>query len=213
MFDVSAVFTSYAGALPYRFLAMIVVMAVAGWGFPFFIRLLGDPGPKYDGRETMNPLRHLDWGGLLAGGIFRIGWVKPFNVRPEQMRGGVFGIVVAVLGTVLLVLLFAVLLNALAPMLLGALGGSLRGQYLVRSARTMSEMSVWLAVVNLIPLPPFLAGHVWSALWPMGWKWLSLRFWLPSLILLIAVASGLLTEWLMPLVNALREAMGLWIES
>ena len=44
---------------------------------------LGDPTAKRAGRLTLNPLRHIDIGGLLMMALFRFGWAKPV---PVDMR-------------------------------------------------------------------------------------------------------------------------------
>ena len=44
---------------------------------------LGDPTAKRAGRLTLNPLRHVDIGGLLMMALFRFGWAKPV---PVDMR-------------------------------------------------------------------------------------------------------------------------------
>ena len=41
---------------------------------------LGDPTAKRAGRLTLNPLRHVDIGGLLMMALFRFGWAKPVPV-------------------------------------------------------------------------------------------------------------------------------------
>ncbi len=50
-----------------RLLAMVFVAAVHGVAVAGAAVAMGDPGPRYDGRLTPNPLRHLDMLGTLAG--------------------------------------------------------------------------------------------------------------------------------------------------
>lgn len=209
MFDLAAIFSTHAHDLPFRLLSMAVVMAVAGWTFAVLMRLLGDPGPTYDGRRTLNPLSHLDWGGLFAGTIFRFGWIRPFGLRPAPPGRAWPRIALAVAGTVAVLLLLAVLLDRIAPLFLGIWDGSLRSRIPMRIANTTAEMAVWIALVNLIPLPPFLAGHIWAALWPRGWDGMMRRFWLVSLVALVIVASGLPSQWLTPVAGAARRMLGI----
>src|SRR3989344_7445171 len=58
---------------------------------------LGDPTAKYEGRLTLNPIKHLELFGsiilptisyLFAGFIF--GWAKPVPYNPHNLRPGRF---------------------------------------------------------------------------------------------------------------------------
>jgi Zn-dependent protease len=56
-----------------------------------FADLAGDPTPRYFGRVTLNPLRHLDPIGSIMIVVsslsgFGIGWGKPCPVNPSKMR-------------------------------------------------------------------------------------------------------------------------------
>ena len=48
-----------------RAIATIVVLALMGFCVAGFARLLGDRGPAYDGKLTLNPFVHMDIFGLL----------------------------------------------------------------------------------------------------------------------------------------------------
>ena len=47
---------------------------------------LGDPTAKRAGRLTLNPLRHVDIGGLLMMALFRFGWAKPVPVDMRNFK-------------------------------------------------------------------------------------------------------------------------------
>ena len=116
---------------------------------------LGDDTPLREGRVTLNPLAHVDWLGTtilpallsLFGGGF-IGWGKPVNSNPAKLRGGWNGMaLVALAGPAsnivfaIILALCAVALGTIAP---GAAGYAARGVYL----------SLYLAIFNMIPIPP-----------------------------------------------------------
>ncbi len=46
--------------------------------------LLGDPTAKYEGRISLNPLKHLDISGLLFLLIVHFGWAKPVPINPKN---------------------------------------------------------------------------------------------------------------------------------
>ena len=53
-----------------RFLSLLIVAAVQGAAVAAAAVTLGDPGPRYDGGLTANPLRHLDLFGSLSTIVF-----------------------------------------------------------------------------------------------------------------------------------------------
>ncbi|MCT4592392.1 MAG: site-2 protease family protein [Candidatus Gracilibacteria bacterium] len=48
--------------------------------------LFGDNTAKYEGRMTINPVKHIDIVGLLAILVFHFGWAKPVPVNPNNLR-------------------------------------------------------------------------------------------------------------------------------
>jgi Zn-dependent protease len=105
---------------------------------------LGDDTPRNEGRVTLNPLAHVDWIGTallpfvtsLMGGGF-LGWGKPVSTNPAKLRGGLNGLALVA------VLLAAVAIATVrtAP---GVSGFAQRGVLL----------SLYLALFNLLPVPP-----------------------------------------------------------
>lgn len=116
---------------------------------------LGDSTPASEGRLSLNPLAHVDWLGTvvlplvtsLAGGGF-LGWGRPVNTNPQALRGGWNGLA--------LVALAGPLSNVLVAVLLGAAyafsGGRL--PWLEEVAARGIFLSLYLALFNLIPVPP-----------------------------------------------------------
>lgn len=116
---------------------------------------LGDDTPRRDGRLTLNPLAHVDWIGTvilptvtsLMGGGF-LGWGKPVSTNPSNLRGGLNGLAAVALAGPASNLIFAMLLAVVASLAAGpapALADyAFRGVYL----------SLYLALFNLLPVPP-----------------------------------------------------------
>ena len=113
---------------------------------------LGDDTPVLQGRVTLNPLAHVDWLGtvilplamsLFAGGF--IGWGKPVNTNPAKLRWGWNGMALVAMAGPASNVIFAILLLALAA----HSHNSLQPLY-VMAAR----LSLFLAIFNLIPVPP-----------------------------------------------------------
>jgi Zn-dependent protease len=116
---------------------------------------LGDDTPQLEGRVTLNPLAHVDWLGTfflplimsLMGGGF-IGWGKPVNTNPAKIRGGWNGVAVVAMAGPLSNVVFALILAIVSALAAKAAPGvslyAARGVYL----------SLYLAIFNMIPVPP-----------------------------------------------------------
>lgn len=122
---------------------------------------LGDPTPHYQGRLTLNPLAHLDPLGFLLLLVAHFGWAKPVQVNPLNFRGDRYrGMVLVSLagpGMNLLVAFTAMLIEALAipagtP---GYLPGIMNGIVFI---------NIYLALFNLIPVPPLDGSQVLAGL-------------------------------------------------
>ncbi len=134
---------------------------------------LGDPTPKWDGRLTLNPLKHLDPLGTILVFIAFIGWAKPVRWNPSYLRvsrrlGTLLVAAAGPLSNLALALVGAVTLRGLlAEGMLSPSWGGLPNltDFLV----VFVAFNVLLFVFNLIPLPPLDGFSVLSSLAPRGW--------------------------------------------
>ena len=121
---------------------------------------LGDPTAKYEGRLTLNPLKHLDPFGsvilplllFIAGSPFLFGWAKPVPVNPYNFSDKKYGdIKVSIAGPLSnfsLAIVFGLILRFLPnEIVYNNPGIALALGYIV-------SLNIWLAVFNLIPVPP-----------------------------------------------------------
>ena len=134
---------------------------------------LGDPTAKNAGRLTLNPIVHIDlWGTVIiplvllyASGIF-IGWAKPVPYNPYNLRDQRYGnLKVAIAGPAI---------NLLIALVLGLV---LRFSSLFASVSFISPIfwqllgfvvfvNIFLAMFNLIPIPPLDGSKVLGDLFP-----------------------------------------------
>lgn len=135
----------------------------AAHGFVAF--LCGDRTAYMLGRVTANPLKHVDpFGTILLpammwfGGGFLFGYAKPVPVNYRNLRhprrDSVF-VAAAGPGANFLIAIISALLIHLAVFLPGAYR-DFAGQTLWNSM----QLNVWLALFNLIPIPPLDGGRV-----------------------------------------------------
>ena len=116
---------------------------------------LGDDTPRLQGRLTLNPLAHVDWLGttilpaltsLFGGGL--IGWGKPVQSNPAKLRWGLNGLAVVAMAGPASNVVFAVHLAAVARATAGF------APALAQFAARGVNLSLYLAIFNMLPVPP-----------------------------------------------------------
>ena len=138
-------------------------------------RRFGDTTAESMGRLTLNPVKHVDpFGTIILPMLLAIahapifGWARPVPVRSDRMRNPRRDMILVALAgpgmnLLLAVLATLVLAGALA---LGNSGPMSAGGLLASNALNFLLINIFLAVFNLIPLPPFDGGHVVEGLLP-----------------------------------------------
>ena len=116
---------------------------------------LGDDTPRREGRVTLNPLAHVDWLGtailpfvtaLVSGGF--IGWGKPVRTEVAKLKGGLNGLALVAMAGPFSNVIMAVILGAAAVMSAHA------SPALAGFAAEGVRLSLYLAIFNLLPVPP-----------------------------------------------------------
>ena len=116
---------------------------------------LGDDTPLREGRVTLNPLAHVDWLGTailpfvtsLMGYGF-LGWGRPVRTQTAKLRGGLNGLALVALAGPASNVVMAVALAILAV----ATAHSV--PTLARFASEGVWLSLYLAIFNMLPVPP-----------------------------------------------------------
>lgn len=146
-----------------------VVAHEVAHGYAAYIQ--GDNTARFQGRLTLNPLKHLEWFGSVIlpflsyqFGGFILGWAKPVPFNPYNLRNQKWGeAIVAFAGpfTNICIALFFGLIIRLASM--GTLVVSL--SFLQISA-TIVVINLVLACFNLVPIPPLDGSKILFAFLP-----------------------------------------------
>lgn len=158
-------------------LIMSVVIHEVAHGYVAY--RLGDDTARFQGRLTLNPLKHLDMFGsillplllLLSNAGFVVGWAKPVPYNPHNLRGGKRSIVlVAIAGIIAnigIAIIFGILIKivSLSGLTLGD-AHTLSSFYKIASSIVL--VNIVLAFFNLIPIPPLDGSRVLFNLLPAG---------------------------------------------
>lgn len=163
--------------------------------------LQGDRLPRAMGRLTLNPVRHLDPLGTLCLVLVGFGWGKPVEFRPQALRSRRFGAAIVALAGPFMNLALA-LGAAFAFVALGRPSGT-GGLFL----QLFFAINVFLAVFNLLPLPPLDGSRLLTIFLPPDKQ--KIIFFLDQygfLILLVLVFFGGL-RFLEPLVVWVRDLL------
>jgi Zn-dependent protease len=133
----------------------------------------GDPTAREKGRLSLNPLRHVDPVGtvvlpliLAVSGAPVFGWAKPVPVVARRLRNPRFHMILVTLAGPGMNLLLAMLAAfAIALLRLAPVGGA-GWAFLYLNLANFLVINVFLAVFNMLPIPPFDGGHVVEGLLP-----------------------------------------------
>ena len=181
-------------SIAFRVLALLIIAGIHGFAIAATAVFLGDKGPRYDGRLTVVPAGHIDLVGAVGLVLFGLGWAKPVDVDAGEFRIGRAGIVIVILAGFFGLLATAALLSALVLPALTALPHTAA---LTTAAflRTAGHLSIGVALLSLVPLPPLAGGLILGAFGIHVSRQVQLGL---AALLLVAVATGVVGRLLGP---------------
>ena len=192
---------------------------------------LGDPTAKEQRRLSLNPVRHVDPVGtvivpgalaLFGGPVF--GWAKPVPVRQDRLDNPRYGMMaVAAAGpasNLVMALIAAVALGLIAATLTTPPGAVLT--WVLTGLNYFILINIFLALFNLLPIPPFDGSHIVQGLLPRSMAAQYAKLQQVGMFLLIALIaitwafpdSGVIENVVLPPVEWLRDKymlLALWV--
>ena len=150
----------------YSIIAAIIVILIAlplhELAHGFVADRLGDTTPRYQGRLTFNPLAHLDPIGSLMILFVGFGWAKPVQVNPRNFKNPKLGMMLtAAAGPLsnLLIAFVSLLLSRCSLVFLFPVSPDI-GFNLSQILFWCCNINLFLAVFNLIPIPPLDGSRI-----------------------------------------------------
>ncbi len=166
---------------------------------------LGDPTPRYQGRLTLNPLVHLDPLGFILLLLVHFGWAKPVQVNPNNFRGDRYqGMVMVSLAGISMNLLVAFTTTLIYTLAIPAGAGG----YLPEMLQGIIVIDIYLALFNLIPVPPLDGSQILAGLLRRSdFVYTLQRF--GFIILIVLIFTGVVGAVLIPVTNVIINLFSL----
>lgn len=181
-----------------RLPALLIALSLHEYAHARMAYAWGDSTAKDEGRLTLNPLAHLDPLGLLMLLVVRFGWARPVPINPFRFRDrrkGLFWVSLAGPGMNLLIGFIATFFWVL---------GRGWGSFVESILYYLVIYNVFLAIFNIIPLPPLDGSKILSSLLPPRSQYFyqTIEPYGPFLLILL-LFFGRLPQLLVPVANVI----------
>lgn len=146
---------------------IFVVFPIHECAHGLMAKILGDDTAERQGRLTLNPFAHIDPFGALAMFICRIGWAKPTPVdlrRCTKVKPRTALALTSLAGPLANVLLSYILVIAYKIVMINMT--SMAMYYVALGLLYTAQINIYLAVFNLVPIPPFDGFNILSSFLP-----------------------------------------------
>ncbi|QQK07556.1 site-2 protease family protein [Miniphocaeibacter halophilus] len=152
---------------------------------------MGDDTAKNNGRLSLNPLKHLSLIGTLSLFIFKFGWAKPVPINPYKFKNKRLGNFLVSIAGIMTNLILAIIFIIVFGFIKNMDVTNLFSFFLIQLISYLILYNVYLAIFNLIPIPPLDGSKIIYSFLPekIVYKISSMEQYL-NIILIILIFSG-----------------------
>lgn len=177
------------------FVIIFLVFPFREFARAWVAKQLGDNTAEQAGMLTMNPLAHIDLMGALCMCLCCIGWSKPTPIninRCRKVSQNTAVVLVSLTGPLALFLLGFVLMIIAKVVIVAA--ASATAFYIYVALEMAAQICSYLAVLNLLPVPPFDGYYIISGILPRKAAiWMETNARIINLIVFVLLISGALS--------------------
>lgn len=198
------------------FVIIFLVFPFREFARAWVAKQLGDDTAENCGMLTLNPLAHIDPMGALCMCLCCIGWSKPTPIsinRCRRVSQRTAVVLVSLTGPMSLLLL-AFILMIIAKIIAVAVTSAVV-LYIYAALTTAAQISAYLAVLNLLPVPPFDGYYIIAGILPRNAAiWMERNAQIINIVVFVLLISGVLSLPLSLLASGMLGLMDLltfWI--
>lgn len=201
--------------LLYTLPAVLIAIVLHEYAHGLVSVWMGDDTPKRQGRLSLNPLKHLDWAGLICLAVFQFGWAKPVQVNPRAYRRPKLGMALTALAGPVMNFLLA-FLGYLVYAALWKQGFFFRTGTVVSLVYSFLmiyiSVNLGLGVFNLIPIPPLDGSRILGLILPEKYYFGYMRYERYGMYVLMAIIliENFMQITILP-TTAIKTAIGSWM--
>lgn len=165
--------------------------------------LLGDNTAKNAGRLSLNPLAHLDPLGAILLFVTGFGWAKPVPINPFYFKGSRSrGILLVSLAGPLSNVVLAFVLAMFVPL------AARFNMSLAQIIASAIYLNIYMAIFNLLPIPPLDGSKILASLIPKGaaYKFLSVMDQYGMILLLVLAITNVFGKIISPIAGGIYTA-------
>ena len=199
-----------------RIAALILVLFLAlplhEFAHAFAAVQMGDNTPRWEGRYTLNPLRHIDPIGAVMIFLLGIGYAKPVPVNPLRFKRYRAGLLITALAGVTMNFLLSLTSLGILKIFLLIFPFATWMTWVYYFLAVFAYINLSLMVFNLLPIPPLDGYRVLSVFLPDKWRFIIMQYGqFISLGILVLFMTGFVSIQgiIDPLFDALINLFGL----
>lgn len=198
------------------FVIIFLVFPFREFARAWIAKQLGDDTAENCGMLTLNPLAHIDPMGALCMCLCCIGWSKPTPISINRCRkvSQRTAVVLVSLTGPLSLLLLAFIIMIIAKVIHILIAAAVV-EYIVSGLSFAAQIAAYLAVLNLLPVPPFDGYYIIAGILPRNAAiWMERNAQIINIVVFVLLVSGVLSYPLSMLASGMLGVMDLltfWI--